>query len=139
MGRYMNSDVLYLKIEDKASGIEFVDLEFDAEQLANLMNQSIAYMEGKVRGLSVVGKRYVSKTIQVRIPDKIGAYNKEEIANYLLEYERAFEKSNEGWKLDKYIGSQSSISHEEDGNFANLKMFQYVDDDINILDNPLGD
>lgn len=128
IGRYMNSDQeFFLEIQDEASGARFLKLEFGPEAFADLLSNRISYMEGEVCALDVVGKEYVSQHVEVRMPDSISPYDKKEAAEYLKTYKPVFEKSNEGWQLDTYIGSQDSIVRQEDGVFAQLKMFKYVD------------
>lgn len=128
LGRYMSSNTLYLKIEDKASGSEFLSLEFDADQLANLMNQSCAHMEGEVRGLQFVGKKKIEKPFDLEIPNNINKYQKNEIELYLKEFKEDFEEANPGWFLDIYIGSKSSVSSSEDKTIAHLTQYTFVEE-----------
>ena len=128
LGRYMNSNTLFLKVEDEASGAEFLDLEFDAEQLANLMNQSCAYMEGEARGLEFVGKKRVSEAMEITLPPGLSRYDKKEIAEYLVGVKQVFEGENPGWYLDTYIGSQQSIYEKDDVAIARLRRYTYVEE-----------
>jgi hypothetical protein len=129
LGRYMNSSTLYLKIEDRASGIEFLDLEFDAEQLANLIDKSIAYMEGEARSLNNVGKKLVREKITVDLPPDIRPYDSDRIKAFLGDFRTTFEYLNPGWFLDVYTGSQSSFTKNDNGEtVANLTKYTYVEE-----------
>ena len=117
MGRYNGAkNNLYLRVEDAASGIEFLNLEFQPEELANLLNQSIAYMEGHVKGLENVGKKYVSENVQFPIPKHISTWKKSEIKEWLeTEIIPQYEAEHPGRTVSRYIDSQSSIQRFERG------------------------
>lgn len=132
MGRYMNAgEKHYLNIEDEASGNEFLRLEFDAKQLSNLMSTAIATMEGEIRGLDTVGKEYIREPMTLIIPDGLYDYgNKDKVKEWLAEYEKSdeFTMLYGDWKIDKYLGSQSSIVRAEDGIYvANVARYKYVE------------
>lgn len=134
IGRYMNNDQKFtLTIEDRTSGIEFVDFEFDSNAFADLLSNRFADIDGVVRGLDNVGKKYERKPYDVVIPEHINTYNKDQLREYLdTEIKPEFEKRT-AWYLDTYINSQTSVSHETDTMsgkrfyVAHLSMYRYVE------------
>ena len=124
-----STGVIAITIEDVASGIDFVRIEMKPSQFA----EAITGLHGRpgkmeIRGLRYVGKKKEVERAQLRLSKKslsrlrIEAHNKEKLEQYLKKTQQ-----KEGWILNSYLGSQSSVSYQGDGGIIlNFSYTRYV-------------
>ena len=115
-----SSDHVNIRIVDNASRIQFVEVSLSVEQYGYLITGlSEQECEMQVRGLDKVGKHRVSESRTIFCP--IRSYNKETLVQWLVD-----NAQEEGWTLDTYLGSQSSIKHREDGVMLQYRVYKFV-------------
>lgn len=134
ISRSQHSDdrkVISLMLEDRASGIQFVDVDFPLEAFMEALT-GLAYREGEgqVRGLENVGKVKETEQALYVIPKKAweglmsGGYDGriERVSKYVKE---AF--AREGWYAHTIMGSQNAYT--EDGDIVRVRGYytRYVD------------
>lgn len=116
-----SNDEVNLRIHDGASGIEFVDIQLTLENYAMLITGlSRVEATGEVRGLDKVGKTRVIEKRSVVCP--IGGYDKKVFQQWMID-----NCQEEGWELDSYLGSQSSMALNDKGErVLNYSVTKYV-------------
>ena len=79
-------------------------------------------MEGVTRGLSYVGKTKIQERRSVELPEGLYNYRKEPVVEYLKEHHQ-----EEGWIQDLYLGSQGSITLDQQTKkyTANYTIYHY--------------
>lgn len=117
-------DKINIRIEDDVSGIRFIDVQMTLEDFAfAITGLSCQAVKGEVRGLENVGKTKVRESRSTLQVEELKYKSRQEITEWL--------KSNcqeEGWILDTYLGSQSSFSHDSQGNMTiHYSVHKYVD------------
>lgn len=104
-------------IEDSASHVQFIELEVPLASFAEALT-GLSGVEAPmtIRGLHNVGKRRVVESVTFDLSEEylkskdIKTYDKEKIRQLLKEDpDKMFQR--EGWVLDTYLGSQSSIRY----------------------------
>ena len=114
-------DMVSISIVDDASGIEFVDIEMDlATYGATITGLSRQAATGVVRGLEHVGKTLVRESRSIFCPLKNAS--REEQREWLREHGK-----EDGWIVDTYLGSQSSVGYVEGGVMLNYSVRKYVE------------
>lgn len=116
-------DSIRITIEDKTSGVTFVDIELTREQFVNATMNRLASSNVKkmtVRYLDLVGKKMVMKSFSFEVKK----YRDEEEAR-----EKVKSICPEGWVPDLGFGSQGSFYTKGDKVFARTTIRQWVDDD----------
>jgi len=116
-----SDDKICIEISDEASGITLVVAEIDPYDFAQL----ITGLHGvkapcRVRGLDVVGKTKVRESRRVICP--INSYDRKFLESWLKD-----NCQEEGWILDKYLGSQNSTFSVADGTGLNYAVYRYED------------
>lgn len=124
-------EYITVRIEDRTSSIEFVELRIKLDDFARMMT-GLAYVDAEMvtRGLENVGKVREYVRAQVFISDRDyanaskGTYDesKKGLAKWLVD-----NHARDGWETDTYLGSQGSIGHVKDGKLLNFGYFRYVD------------
>lgn len=120
-----SNDVIRIEIEDKASGIRFVNVKITPEQLGLLVTgRSFIPCEMEVRSLQYLGKTYVSERRSLTVPQttfKSYFFDKNELSAYLVE-----NAQEDSWLINPYLGSQASISYHDGNVTLNYSVFKYV-------------
>ncbi len=116
-------DNVNIRIHDNASGIEFVDIQMTLENYAMLITGlSRVDATGEVRGLDKVGKQRITEARSTVCPIK--GYDKKVFQQWLID-----NCQEEGWELNSYLGSQSSMGLDKDGErVLNYSVTKYVED-----------
>lgn len=125
-----NFDVIKIAIRDEASRTEFVVAEMTPETLAlAITGMSEIEVVLKVQHLDRVGKLRIIEARSIDCP--LQSLEKEEMRAWL----RA-NAQEDGWILDDYLGSQSSVSPLKDGKgySLNYRVVKYVDPPISEPD-----
>ena len=115
-----SDDLIRIRFRDEASGIEFAEVAMTPENfgyaITNLAEQ-VGDLE--VRGLAYVGKKCVTEPRQIECP--LNTYSREKLQVWL--------KSNaqeDGWVLDSYLGSQSSVDRKSGKIVLNYRVTKYI-------------
>ncbi len=115
-----SNDRIGITIQDEASNIQFVDVSMNFSDFAEaITGHSNMPCEGEVRGLQYVGMERVCENRTVEYP--LGGYNKADM--------RAWLETNcqeDGWLVNGYLGSQSSVIHKDGKTFLNYSVTKYV-------------
>jgi hypothetical protein len=77
-------------------------------------------VDAEVRGLDVVGKKKVVESRSALCP--LNSYDKSTLQAWLLD-----NCQEEGWTIDPYLGSQSSLSYHTEGVTLNYRVYKYVE------------
>jgi hypothetical protein len=110
-----------LRIEDKLSGIKFIDAEISLEEFAEaITGLSSRPMMAEVRGLNYIGKKKVWESRSIECT--INTYDRNILTQWLKE-----NANEDGWITDTYLGSQSSIKTEKDKTILNYVVYKYVE------------
>lgn len=103
-----SNDVVHIRIKDKNSCSEFVDVSMTLEEWALASTGLVTDSNASVRGLDRVGKtRIVEECTTV---SGVDSYKREEHEQWLKE-----NCQREGWILNPYLGSQRSITRSSGG------------------------
>jgi hypothetical protein len=98
-----------IRVEDELSGAQFLDLTISHEEFSRALGHlSSRPCEFEVRGLAYIGKQRVTEQRTAIAPDL--GYDRQKYAAWLTE-----NAQEEGWMLNTYLGSQSSIAAQKDG------------------------
>jgi hypothetical protein len=118
-----SNDQVNIRIHDSASGAEFVDIQITLENYALLITGlSRVEATGDVRGLDKVGKQKVIEQRSVVCP--LDGWDKKVFRHWLIE-----NCQEEGWELNSYLDSQTSVSNNKDGTKTlNYSVVRYVED-----------
>lgn len=115
-----SNDKIVVSITDELSRTKFVEVEVSPHDFAMAVTGlSEVPASGDVRGLANVGKKKVYEKRSVVCP--IETYDKKVLVKWLEE-----NGQEDGWSLDSYLGSQSSVVHEDSGNILNYGVYKYV-------------
>jgi hypothetical protein len=110
-----------LRIEDKLSGIEFIDAAISLDEFAEaITGLSSRPMMAEVRGLNYIGKKKVRESRSIECPIK--SYDRNILKQWLKE-----NANEDGWIIDTYLGSQKLIVTEKDKTILNYAVYKYVE------------
>lgn len=110
-----------ISITDVASGIKFTNVSVSLQQFIEaLTGLSEVDCTHETRNTEYIGKYYVSERRTITAP-RLG-YDKKTYEAWLIS-----NAQEEGWILDSYLGSQSSITYKDDSAILNYIVFKYVD------------
>lgn len=121
------TEEISLRLQDRASGIEFVDASFPLDKFM-LALTGLACQDGKaeLRGLHKLGKKMEMGTLQFPMPPDVGYSGREEIARKLAE-----ELCPEGWESQGYFGSQNSFYTKDGELWAQCTIRRWVEEEVN--------
>lgn len=111
-----------ITITDEASRVEFFDGEITLEDFAECVTgHGFKEIIAEVRGLDAVGKTRVKedRSIEYTGPK---TYKRDEYRAWLEENGK-----ENGWIIDSYLGSQTSISHKGDKTFLNYSAHKFIE------------
>lgn len=122
---YHDCEKVVISIDDVSSGIQFAELELSAEAFG-LAITGLSYREADltVRGLQYIGKRRVTEKRTIECP--LTTYDRTKLESWLRE-----NAQEEGWIVNNYLGSQTSVSYKEGKTFLNYSVTKYVDEVTN--------
>lgn len=126
-------DTMNITVEDKLSGIQFLEVELSIEQFGKLLSGgTFVDAKGEVRGLQNLGKKYEHKRGSVTMPDAtyhalVKDTKFSDQKQILGDWLRA-NAAEEGWHINAYLGSQGSIvnSYETKSHTLNFSYYRYV-------------
>ncbi|MBQ0339640.1 hypothetical protein J9236_00095 [Providencia rettgeri] len=108
------------------SKLRFLSLEIDYADFAKcITGLSEVDCELEVSGLENVGKKRITEQRSVICPIK--SYEKRVLRDWLIN-----NKQEDGYILDPYLGSQSSIKMCDEGTVLNYRVIKYVEVDNEI-------
>lgn len=112
-------NIVRVRLQCEESRAVFAEAELTLEQFAQVIT-GLACVEVpiEVRNLGVVGKRKISEKRSAKFPLKY--YKTEELRKWLLG-----NCQEEGWRIDDYLGSQTSVEYADDGAVLNYRVFRY--------------
>jgi hypothetical protein len=116
-------DLVGIRVKCDKSRVTFLELELTLEQYAQVITGlSEVEVEGATRGLAYVGKTKFREHRSVELPDGLYNYRKEPVVEYLKEHHQ-----EEGWIQDLYLGSQGSITLDQNTKkyTANYAVYRY--------------
>ena len=114
-------DEVIIEIEDKNSRARFVRVTMSPHDFAMAVTGlSDINVSAEVVGLDVVGKKKVVEKRTAECPLK--TYDKEILKKWLTD-----NCQEEGWKLDSYLGAQSSVKliSGGEGVYLNYRVYRY--------------
>jgi len=111
-----------IRIEDELSRIEFIDASISLEEFAEaITGLSSRPMTAEVRGLEFVGRKRATEARSIVCP--LDTYDKKVLEQWLKD-----SAQEEGWMVNTYLGSQSSVRRWQDGQIVlNYSVTKYVD------------
>ncbi len=132
-GGTLNGEDEYVRIEvvDNLSRTMVMRLEVSLSDFAKMITGRSDIQIGRAlyHGTDFVGKQRVSEKRRTfiskeEIANVGGAYPRKNLENWLVA-----NKQEEGWFVDSYLGSQSSMEYdpESGGNWLNYRVHKYVD------------
>lgn len=116
-----NHDKVNIEIQCGTSLAHFVNVELTLEQFAFLItgrHQSDLKMQ--VNNLDCVGKQRIREDRQVLCPHK--SYYRDKLTEWLKE-----NCQGDGYILNTYLGSQTSVKHVDNGVLLNYSVMKFVD------------
>lgn len=124
-------ELIAIRFEDKASGAQFLEATVSPHDFAlALTGLSRVDVDMTVRGLQVVGLKKIREARTAINPPQ----------NYSKCFHEAWLQENcqeDGWILDCYLGSQSSISRSGDETTLRYAVYRYVDPETGEVAYPL--
>jgi len=118
----MSNDKISITVRDDTSFIQFLELTMQPADLANaLTGLGHVACAGEVRGLEYVGKSCIREKRQVEYPHG-GGPKRHELEAWLL-----LNCQEDGWIVEPYLGSQSSIYTVGGKTFLNYHVKRYVE------------
>jgi hypothetical protein len=100
-------DFISIEVADEASGLQFLSLEVSIANFgAAVTGLSHQECRGRARGLQYVGKKRITEKRQAIAPRE---HDRDKLRQWLID-----NKQEDGWLIDAYLGSQSSIRHNAD-------------------------
>lgn len=123
-------DTMNIVVEDKLSGIQFLEMELSMEQFGKLLSGGMSVpVKGEVVGLQNIGKKYEQKPGKISMPDAeynalvkgIGYTGQRKI---LAEWLKA-NAAEDGWHISTYLSSQYSIVNDYKTNTHTLNFHYY--------------
>mgnify|MGYP004703519991 CR=1 FL=1 len=117
-----SNDKIYIRIIDSASRVEFAEVAMTVEDFGYAIT-GLSEQEGelKVRGLELVGKHKITEPRSIECP--ITGYDKTLFRKWLDEHAQ-----EDGWMVNNYLGSQSSVLYKEGKTILNYSVVKYDDD-----------
>jgi len=110
-----------IRIEDKLSGIEFLDASISLEEFSEAITGLASRpMQAEIRGLQYIGKKRIREDRKIK--SGIDTYDTKILKKWLID-----NAQEEGWILDLYLNSQSSVNRNDNGTFLNYSVYKYVD------------
>ena len=120
IGRISN-DTISIVIEDESSRVKFLTIHMIPHDFAMaLTGLSSVEVQAEVKNLVAVGKQKVSENRCVFYTGE-NKYDRKVIQEWLIATQQ-----EQGWIMDSYIGSQSSIQHIDDKVKVNYRVYKYV-------------
>jgi hypothetical protein len=115
-----SDDKISVSFVDDASRTEFLDVQLSmSEMMSALTGLAYVPVKGEVRGLDVVGKERVREKRSITYPGR--SSDRSVMQKWLTE-----NAQEEGWTVDSYLGSQSSISYKDGETILNYAVFKFV-------------
>lgn len=113
--------VITIEFVDQTSRIRFAEVEMSPEEFANAVT-GFGYRPAKltVTGLEFVGKVPLTESRTIEYPNK--CYSRAEMSEWLKDNAR-----EDGWFIDTYLGSQSSVIYRDGKTILNYTVTKYVD------------
>lgn len=110
-----------ISITDVASGIKFTNVSVSLQQFIEaLTGLSEVSCVHETRNTEYIGKHYVSEQRTIIVPNL--GYDKKVYETWLIN-----NAQEEGWILDPYLRSQSSVTYKDDSAILNYIVFKYID------------
>jgi hypothetical protein len=118
----INRDETRIYIEDKNSGVRFLDVELTPDQLSSALSRlANTPCKIKVRGLNKIGKKHEHKTFEFELPKNLIGYDKKkEVAEYSNKI------CPQGWCSDQYFDSQNSFFQRDGKEWARCTIRRWV-------------
>lgn len=116
---------LSIVLRDEASRVQFVEITVSLEDFMDcLTGHHLDSVDFEVRNLSWVGKKKVMEKRQIVCPLKgfKNSYSKTELQEWLLK-----NAQEEGWIINPFLGSQSSVKWDGDKAILNYTVYKFVD------------
>ncbi|EMA4781886.1 hypothetical protein U3C50_001606 [Providencia rettgeri] len=121
-----NREKINIVVRDQASRLKFLSIEIDyADFTKCITGLSEVSCDLTVNGLENVGKKKITENRSVICP--IRSYEKGILRDWLIN-----NKQEDGYILDPYLGSQSSIKMCDEGTLLNYRVIKYVEVDNEI-------
>ncbi len=114
-----SSGIISMKIEDKKSGIDFIEIELNSEDFTDaLFGIACRPCIFKTRSLESIGKEQITEEVIIEI-DK--ARDKKEALRKVSELD-----STDGWEYSTYLGNQDSFFSKDDKHYVRTTRTKYT-------------
>lgn len=114
-------DDIRIYLQDEASRVTFCELRMTPAEFAmSITGMSGTIATGYVRGLEHVGKKKISETRTIECP--LTDYDRAKTEAWLAEHGK-----EDGWVVDNYLGSQTSVVNKGGKKFLNYRVHKWVD------------
>lgn len=112
----------YIRIGCDTSHTQFCELKLNGAEFAEAVTGlHTSGVHATVNNLDRVGKQRIRESREVVAPTM--GYSKEPYVQWLLE-----NRQEEGWTIDAYLGSQSSMKHHvEGGCLLRYSVYKFID------------
>lgn len=115
-----SEDQIHIQIVDRASRLTIATVKIDPADLTlALTGLSERPATAVVNTSGMIGKKKIVEDRVVKLPDEIG-YNRREAEKYIEE-----NYQEEGYILDSYLGSQSSLAAKNGVYYARYSVVRY--------------
>ena len=116
-----NHNKIHIEVQCSSSRAKFLDIELTADEFGRLVTgMYLSDINIQVDKLDIVGKKKVAEPRSVEFPfDSISRESKEK---WLID-----NCQEEGWTVNPYLGSQSSVKHVDSKTFLNYTVYKYID------------
>lgn len=115
-----SDNIMRIRIQDETSQVVFVELKLSLEDMMKCIT-GLGYVDCKAiyRNLQAVGK---TKIMENRVINTgLRSYDRDKMEQWLKD-----NAQEEGWILDPYLGSQSSMFHIDNMTHLRYTVYKYI-------------
>lgn len=112
-------DEIHIRVQDKTSRAQFVDVCMTPADFTMAITGLYGVeATAEVRGLDVVGKKKITENRSIECP--LTSYDKKALGAWLEEHGK-----EDGWEVNTYLGSQTSVTHLNGKTILNYSVTRY--------------
>ena len=117
-----SDDIVRISFKEEKSGISFAEVKMTPHDFAMaLTGLSMIEADLEVKGLQHVGKTRVIECREIYYP--FNTHNREKMSAWIREND-----GGDGWFVNDYLGSQSSIERKGNGYLLRYSVYKYVNE-----------
>lgn len=116
-----NHNKIHIQVQCSSSNAKFLDIELTTEQFGQLVTGLyLSDIDVRVDRLEIVGKKKVAESRSVEFP--LENFRREDQEQWLID-----NCQEEGWTINPYLRSQSSVKHVDGNTILNYHVYKYID------------